>query len=243
MDRFRPMQNNNKGFTLVELAVVVAVVALLLGTLLVPLTTQVEQRNISQTQKELDEIKEALLGYAMVNGRLPRPTPAENDGTERASCADARECTGFVPWVTLGLPKSDAWGKLFRYSVTPEYAANTLFDFNTGGTLKTVQTRIPGSSAPVNLATNLVAVVISHGPNNWGKTESGSDIVDASVTNVDEDTNNAKFHCSAVGDCTDFISRPTASSTGAAGGEFDDLLVWVPQTILFSRMVAAGKLP
>ena len=243
MDRFRPMQNNNKGFTLVELAVVVAVVALLLGTLLVPLTTQVEQRNISQTQKQLDEIKEALLGYAMVNGRLPRPTPVRERWHRESLLRRRARVHRIRPVGDARSAQKRRMGQVVPLQRHPPVRSQHAFDFNTGGTLKTVQTRIPGSSAPVNLATNLVAVVISHGPNNWGKTESGSDIVDASVTNVDEDTNNAKFHCSAVGDCTDFISRPTASSTGAAGGEFDDLLVWVPQTILFSRMVAAGKLP
>jgi prepilin-type N-terminal cleavage/methylation domain-containing protein len=242
MDRTKPMQNKNKGFTLIELAVVVAVVTLLLGTLLVPLTTQVAQRNIIQTQKQLDEIREAVLGYAIVNGRLPRPATSETDGNERAACADARDCTGFLPWATLGLPRADAWGKLLRYSVVPQYA-NATFDFGTSATLKTVQTRIPSSSTPVNLATNLVAVVISYGPNNWGRTEAGTDIVDTSATNVDEDTNEAKFHCTTAANCTDFISRPMSTSPAAAGGEFDDLLVWVPQTILFNRLVAAGKLP
>jgi type II secretory pathway pseudopilin PulG len=45
------------GFTLVELAVVVLVVTLLLGSLLIPLATQVEQRNVSETQKRLQESK------------------------------------------------------------------------------------------------------------------------------------------------------------------------------------------
>jgi len=95
----------------------------------------------------------------------------------------------------------------------------------------------------LNHRSNLVAVVISYGPNNWGRTEAGTDIVDASATNVDEDTNEAKFHCTTAANCTDFISRPMSTSPAAAGGEFDDLLVWVPQTILFNRLVAAGKLP
>jgi prepilin-type N-terminal cleavage/methylation domain-containing protein len=122
MDRFGPMHKQINGFTLVELAVVVAVITLLLGSLLVPLATQVEQRNITQTQKQLDELREALLGFAIVNGRLPRPATSEADGKERAAaCADARECTGYVPWVTLGLPKADLWGKLLGYSVAPQY--------------------------------------------------------------------------------------------------------------------------
>jgi len=238
-----PEKNHTKGFTLVELAVVVAVIALLVGSMLIPLTTQVEQRNISQTQKQLEEVKEALLGYAMVNGRLPRPALSENDGAERTNpCSDARDCTGLVPWVTLGLQKTDAWGKMFGYSVTPEYA-NAPFDFNTGGTLKTVQTRLSSGGGVTNLATNLVVVVISYGPKNWGRTEHGTDIADESTTNADEDTNSAKFHCTTIGECTNFISRPLVSSKGALGGEFDDQLAWLPQTIVLSRMVVAGKLP
>src|SRR5438067_1245368 len=185
MARLKPTQNKTKGFTLVELAVVVAVIALLLGTLLVPLTSQVEQRNITQTQKQLEEIREALLGYAMVNGRLPRPALSETDGKERDNpCTDARECTGFIPWVTLGLPKADAWGKMIGYSVVPEFA-NATFDFNTNGTLKVVQTRTQ-TGAIQNLATNQVAVVISYGAKNWGRTENGTDVANSSLTNVDE---------------------------------------------------------
>jgi prepilin-type N-terminal cleavage/methylation domain-containing protein len=242
MDRFAPTYRNNRGFTLVELAVVVAVVALLLGTLLVPLASQVEQRNITQTQKQLEEIKEALLGFAMVNGRLPRPATSDTDGKERdTACGNAQDCTGLLPWVALGLPKADAWGKIYAYSVVPEYA-NAGFDFNTGGTLKTVQTRSPTGSLQ-NLATNQVAVVISFGASNWGRTENGTDVADMSATNVDEDSNYTKFHCATAGDCTNFISRPAARNAAAAGGEFDDLLAWVPHTILMTRMVVAGKLP
>lgn len=242
MDRRNHAPGEAAGFTLIELSVVVAVIALLLGTLLVPLGMQVDQRNVSLTQKQLDEIREALVGYAMVNGRLLRPAISDTDGRERATpCADARDCTGLLPWVTLGVQKVDAWGKLFGYSVAPQYA-NATVDFNTPASLKTVQTRLP-TGAVANLATELTAVVISYGASNWGRTETGNDVQDNSTTNVDEDTNNDKFHCTVAAQCTDFISRPLARATSAPGGEFDDQLTWVPQTILLSRLVAAGKLP
>ena len=69
----RQARSKQAGFTLIELAVVIVVIALLLGSILVPLTSQVEQRKVLETQKTLDEIKEALIGFAMINGRLPRP--------------------------------------------------------------------------------------------------------------------------------------------------------------------------
>ena len=50
----------SRGFTLIELAVALFIIALLLGSILVPLATQVEQRQISETQKTMEEIRDAL---------------------------------------------------------------------------------------------------------------------------------------------------------------------------------------
>jgi prepilin-type N-terminal cleavage/methylation domain-containing protein len=228
------MTRRRRGFTLIEMAVAVFIITLLLGSLLVPLATQVEQRRISDTQKALDEIREALIGFAIVNGRLPRPAVSATDGTERAACGTEANCTGFVPWTVLGTAKLDAWGKIIRYSVTPAYA-DAVFGLTTPAT-KTVQTR--ASTAPFalgNLVTGVPAVVFSYGQNNYGTTDSGTLLPDTSATNVDEDTNDAAT--------VTFISRTPSANSGATGGEFDDLVSWVPSTVLFNRMVAAGKLP
>ena len=58
---------SSRGFTLIELAVSIFIIALVLGAILVPLATQVEQRQISETQKTLEDAKEALLGFALAN--------------------------------------------------------------------------------------------------------------------------------------------------------------------------------
>src|SRR5689334_24021233 len=65
------------GFTLIEVAVVVFIITLLLGSLLVPLTTQVDQRKIADTRKVMSDAHEALIGFALSNGRLACP---DNDG-------------------------------------------------------------------------------------------------------------------------------------------------------------------
>ncbi|MPN54999.1 hypothetical protein SDC9_202678 [bioreactor metagenome] len=39
-----------------------------------------------------------------------------------------------------------------------------------------------------------------------------------------------------------FVSHD-ATPAGNAGGEFDDLVVWLAAPVLFNRMVAAGRLP
>lgn len=105
------------GFTLIELAVVLLVVTLLLGSLLVPLSKQVEQRNIQDTDRLGREALEALMGFAMANGRFPCPAVAGATGVEAFDAAGGtpvngkcRTNFGFLPGVTLGLSRLDAQG-------------------------------------------------------------------------------------------------------------------------------------
>ena len=122
-----------------ELAVATAIIALLLFGALVPFSAQVEIRNVAETRRTMDSIKEAIIGFAQANGRLPCPA----SGTILSGAADAlgrpagseqltsfpptpgAGCTnvfGVVPWATLGVPETDSWGRRFSYWVTPIYA-------------------------------------------------------------------------------------------------------------------------
>lgn len=233
-----------RGFSLIELAIVLVVVALLVGGLLVPLTMQVEQQRIRETQKTLEEIKEALVGFAIANGRLPRPAVSASNGSENTvNCASDAACTGFIPWATLGVPKLDSWGKMIRYSVTPAFASSVPFTLNATVATKTIQTRdntgilvfLAGQAACSIMNQCMPAVIFSHGKDNWGMGDAGNPFADGSATNVDEDANNSAS--------VNFISRTITEGTTGTGGEFDDLVTWLSPNILFHRMVAAGRLP
>ncbi|MFP5409183.1 MAG: type II secretion system protein [Gammaproteobacteria bacterium] len=54
-----------RGFSLIELAIVLVIVTLLIGGLAVPLTAQIQARRIAETKKTLEEAREAIIGYAM----------------------------------------------------------------------------------------------------------------------------------------------------------------------------------
>ncbi len=132
-----------RGFTLVELAVVLAIVGLLLGSLMYTLSAQTDQRNIEDTQRTLQQAKDMLLAYAVANGRLPCPARSTSAGAEvrltdgTGRCMNASSVQdyyggtlsdsttgGLYPASTVGFPRVDgggfavdAWGNRLRYAV------------------------------------------------------------------------------------------------------------------------------
>ena len=108
------------GFSLIEMAVVMVILAMLIGGLFSPLTAQIDQRNMNETRKSLFEIKQALIGFAVTSGRLPCPAVSAANGDEKVTCVALADRHGYIPWAKLGVPKLDAWGHIFRYSVAPQ---------------------------------------------------------------------------------------------------------------------------
>ena len=84
-----------RGFSLVELAVVMTIVALLLGGLMYTLSAQVEQRNFEETRRRLQQARDLLFSFAIVNGRLPCPATSASNGDEAPAGGGA--CTGYLP--------------------------------------------------------------------------------------------------------------------------------------------------
>ena len=213
------------GFTLVEMAIVLAIVALILGGLLPTISGQVEQRHRQETLKQLDDIQQALIGYAIVNGKLPCPAdPTIATGSVNAGVAPVAPCpltTGVIPWTTLGTSEMDSWGHRFTYAVSASFT--TTFTLASTGTLTVVNTVTGGS----NIATNIPAVFVSHGTDGSGAyTSQGTQIAVSSDPDELDNSNGG----------TTFVSK-TFTPT------FDDLVNWVSPNILFNRMVMAGKLP
>lgn len=245
----RPAPIRSGGFSLIEMAVVLFIVVLLLGSLLVPFATQVEQRRIAETQKTLEDIKEALIGYAASHGTpgapyLPCPDTDDN-GTENVTPNGACETNeGNLPWVDLGIGTQDAWGNRFHYRVTAEFANRSPapypgFDLNTKGDIRVCsRSATPAGTCPA-IATKIPAVLISFGKNGRGALSVNGNRYPA-PTSVDELENYSV--AGAVPLVGEFVSR-TLTPVGTPAGEFDDIVVWLSPNILVNRMVAAGKLP
>ncbi len=239
-------QVSTGGFSLIELAVVIIVVTLLLGSLLVPLATQVEKRRYSETQKQLEHINEALIGFALAKRYLPCPAISGSDGREDRdlstnACTDSGggpKRVGFLPWVTLGVTQYDAWDNLLRYSVDPDFARSDptfFFALSDIGDIQ-IKTR-DGAGAEVNLTNDEIpAVVISHGKNGFGATSSTGAVRFTPGGWAGDEEDNAT-------DFDEVFVRERTENTTVTGGEFDDLVMWVSLNQLFARMVSAGRLP
>lgn len=212
------MKKHLSGFTLLEMAVVLIIMGFVIGALVTPLTAQVEQSHLSEANKDLAEIKEALLGYVVVNGFLPCPDSSGDgidDGCTNTNATASTE--GNLPWSTLGLKSKDPWGRPYQYRINNAFTAP--FNLSTvgsgGGVIK-----ICTNSTCINTeSANVPLIVFSFGKN--GGTQP--------PISLDEQEN-------ADGDGI-FVKHDFVQNG------FDDVLMWISTNVLMNRMVTAGRLP
>lgn len=251
------------GFTLVELAVVIVIIGLIIGGMFVPISAQMDMQAYKKTNASLDEIKEALIGYAMVNGRLPCPALSTSSGLEQpvggGACAakiGSDFAVGYLPAATLGITPTDnqgfavdGWGadsiNRIRYAVRTKAVGGVSDPFTTINGMKVATLSAIGSATYFK--------VCSAAPT--GSVCGGAQLSDSAVFVIysvgknagtsgsgDESANpnpqTADADGNGVPDADDgiFVSHDQTSA-------FDDILLWVPSSTLISRMVSAGQLP
>jgi prepilin-type N-terminal cleavage/methylation domain-containing protein len=230
-----------RGFSLVELTIVLVIVALLAGGLMFGLSGQRDQIQNKEARQQLETIREALIGYAMTNGRLPCPAPANLPNTDTAAgkartppCPDDLRF-GVIPWVTLGVSETDPWGNRLTYFVSAKFTAALSADTQASFTLSTGSaTAVPADNSGtanvkdngLDIASDVPAVIVSHGSRGAGAyLPTGAQLPGA----AGDEAENANIDLA-------FTSHTPTES-------FDDLLTWIIPTVLKSRMVAVGKLP
>ena len=248
------MRGRESGFSLTELAIVMAIVGILLASAMFTLSAQSEQRNRDETQRRLEEAKELVLGFAVVNRRLPCPGTTTGDEAGGDTVACTNNFVGFLPARTIGFQPIDTsgfgldgWGSRIRYAVsattwgtgnaarfTKKHAATDLTaawsldkapdDLVVCSQAPTVLPTACDSGYSVTNANTVVVIVFSTGKN----TSTGG----GTGTNEARNVNSNRL----------FVFRPPDPST-AAGGEFDDQMIWIPVGLLYGRMIAAGVLP
>jgi prepilin-type N-terminal cleavage/methylation domain-containing protein len=243
------------GFTLAEMAIALAIIGLLLGGLVTSLSVQVQQRAFADTRRTLEQARDALIGFAIANGRLPCPASSTSNGAESyTGTVGNSQCSaslaGFLPAATLGLSPTDsqgylvdAWGNRIRYAVT-QTNSYAFTNSSIAGTYirKDLSSLTPDlqvcasftcvTSEKIALASP--AVIFSVGKN-------GSQLAQGTSGGSDENKNNKIYTVgSLVADTSSqFVyHEPTFSNAGDA--TFDDVVVWLSPNVLYNRMAAAG---
>ncbi|MDD5298272.1 MAG: type II secretion system protein [Rhodocyclaceae bacterium] len=239
------------GFTLIEMAIVLAIVMALTGGLIAGLSAQMDAHAQAQTEQTLADIREALLGFAASQGRLPCPAaPPTAGGTESPAngSTNATPCNnswnGYVPGTTLGLTPTDqngyvldGWNQPIRYAVTRDHS--NAFTTPPGA---------PGSNTGIR---------------GWGIATLTPDLTVCSVLNGTTACSDAAHTLTANAVATLYSLGKNGANTGTdqqanqdnnqvfvshaptatSGNVFDDQVTWISPYTLYSRMIAAGVLP
>jgi len=212
-----------RGFTLAEIAIVLVILAVLASAMLIPLGGQIEARQRAEAESSLNDIRAALIGFAILNGRLPCPTldtdpSAAGYGKETVdatgtACKSATS-DGVLPWRTLGVAPQDPWNQYWRYRADARFSDPDKTPITTShDVLDDLAVEAHDGTSLTASGNTAVALVYSLGANRSA------------------DGQNASYEAgsSAVYEA----GEPTTT--------YDDMLTWFGRPLLIARMAEAGR--
>ncbi len=244
----------HRGFTLVELTIVLIIVGLLVGGMTVALSSLQDSANIKETQRRIALAHEALLGFAASNGRLPCPAAAPNAGGSESPSTGTGACTaaldGFLPGTTLGLSPSDeqgyfldAWGNRIRYmvfngAILDIYAVSHTNVFTTAGKMKQLGLETLATNPSPNPRKLLYVCDPTTGSiaaADCGTARTLTDNAVAIIYSMGKNGGVAASGDEAANTNGDIVFVNMASQS------FDDIVTWLSPNVLYNRMIAAGR--
>lgn len=259
------------GFTLTEMAVVLVIIALLIGGMILPLASQDDIRRSNETQATLRNVLETLTGYALVNGRLPCPAwdGSGADATNtlgRESFAVSGTAAngicghfhdGYIPAVDLGVGPVDsqgflldAWGNRIRYAVSKDPTDGTM-STNAASTPRysfTMTSGINGTGRPGMAAIHPDLHVCDTGAASATKQCAATTLSASAIAVILSTGKNTGRGGVGVDEAANldgdrsFVDHPPRP-LDLNNNEFDDLVAMLSPNTYINRMVTAGRLP
>ncbi|MDM8565092.1 type II secretion system protein [Candidatus Halobeggiatoa sp. HSG11] len=116
------MSHNQNGFSLIELAVALAIIGLMITPLVEMLPGYIQFKKRTETKATIELITTAMTGYIIINQTFPC---ADVDGDGIQDYNDGK-CyyRGGLPWADLGVGRYDAWDNSFNYVMTKGLTAD-----------------------------------------------------------------------------------------------------------------------
>ncbi|MBN1907163.1 MAG: type II secretion system protein [Deltaproteobacteria bacterium] len=203
---------SEKGFTLIEIAIVMVIIGLLAGGG-VSLMGMLSERKIRNENADyLNEAKFALISYAKIHGKLPWADNTNGDGWENNLLA-----TGELPYLTLGMKPRDANSRVIGY------ALNSNLGTSRSNSCSALRAGLAGSPLVVDsdgstTAFSVAAVLVSAGPKDADNDGNVFDDVTAGTHRGDNRDG-----------APNFIRRPPDNT-------FDDLVVYISGYPLYGEI-------
>ncbi len=236
-----PQRWTHKGFSLLELTIVLFIMGLLLQVSIEPLATRLESQRRTQSVEQLQMVQQHLRAHWVSHGHLPCPIVSARPISNNAASRSCQNAVGGLPANELTIVGSvnkwgellDPWGRSLRYHVSltdvnHDQNPNTP-DWLTAGEISTVSfTELTADlsvcraalDASCNeshqVASDIVAVVISTGSKDTEKEQDNRD--------------NDNF----------YISAPFST---ADAFRFDDQVIWLGRSELIYFALTSGWLP
>lgn len=254
-------QGRNRGFTLIEMAMVLLILGLLTRAAIMPLTSVIEHRKQQAVDTQLQQIRQGILSHLVAYGALPCPVgTTHGELHHRPATVDVQsgEVTatrwqpclshqGGVPAVPLGLsgPLSassallDPWGQEYIYSVSLNSAT---VDDESGDESGPALWTTPGAASHAGLSRMKADITICSKPSssNCPASRIRADQIAFLVLSQGQDNSSLGFQAENLDGDQDFVLLPDSV---APREQFDDRLVWGTASEMAYWLLRMGWLP
>lgn len=121
-------QSRMRGFTLLELLVVVAIIALLVGYVAPKYFSQVGKSEVALARAQIDSLEKALDQYRLDTGHYP----STEQGLPALQDKPANETKWGGPYMRKAIPP-DPWGQPYRYQSPGSHGEFDLYSYGKDG--------------------------------------------------------------------------------------------------------------
>lgn len=122
------MPTRVRGFTLLELLVVVAIIALLVGYVAPRYFSQVGKSEVGLARAQIDSLEKALDQYRLDTGHYP----STEQGLAALQARPANEAKWSGPYMRKTIPP-DPWGQPYRYQSPGSHGEVDLYSYGKDG--------------------------------------------------------------------------------------------------------------